>query len=528
MMNLFRTLTVSLLATLGSCFRPVVGMLALAVIASAGHAQIKDAKPAYFAVASDKVLARCKDSNSFYEVAELAKNQVIYMDGESENWARVAYPPDLTAFVRVEDVSVTGDSLRLSQPSKLKAAHLVVGWPGSWQALLPNPLPVGTVLRKKDDVRETAQGSVVGYRVFAPAQARMFVPKKSLRPATDAEIAAYRAKAGTPDIASVPSSQASSAPAPGQSPDQSQPVAPTPTTPAQSPTDLTQPQGNPNTPGDTQPLQPPLQPIETVLNPPTLQQGGQNTDITPPSNPTTPPTPTDGILPTDLPLSESPAQPQTDPKISEYERQAALAMYLESKLRSVIAQPPLTSEVDELIAEYEVAIAAETSPSRRKGLEGRLEYLRVRREFRDTVRRQQEARAALDANAAVVQSALAEVARSRVYTLVGELQPSSVYDGKQLPLMYRVIAVGTSAPRTLGYLKQSQEWDLDKMLGLLVGVIGQADIDRSLKLNIVSPVRVEVLTAGAGGQPYRIDPAPRIEDRPAQPSEPETPADMNK
>ncbi|MFZ4575811.1 MAG: hypothetical protein ACOYN0_15560, partial [Phycisphaerales bacterium] len=145
------------------------------------------------------------------------------------------------------------------------------------------------------------------------------------------------------------------------------------------------------------------------------------------------------------------------------------------------------------------------------------------REFRDTVRRQEEARASLSSTNQAAAQALADVAKIRVYTVVGELQPSTVYDGKQLPLMYRVVSVGTSSPKTLGYIKPSTDWDLDRMLGLVVGVIGDATIDRSLRLNVISPVRVEVLRADSPGAAYRIEEAPRV-----QPPADEPAVDMNK
>jgi hypothetical protein len=75
----------------------------------------------------------------------------------------------------------------------------------------------------------------------------------------------------------------------------------------------------------------------------------------------------------------------------------------------------------------------------------------------------------------------------------GQLQPSTVYDGQRLPLMYRVVSVGGSAPRTLGYIKKTERFDLDAMLGRVVGVIGDAVVDRSLQLNIITPIYVDQL-----------------------------------
>ena len=77
--------------------------------------------------------------------------------------------------------------------------------------------------------------------------------------------------------------------------------------------------------------------------------------------------------------------------------------------------------------------------------------------------------------------------------MVGTLQPSTVYDGQRLPSMYRIVSVGGVAPRTLGYIKEKPEFKLVEKLGLVVGVVGEATMDRSLQLNVITPVVVDVL-----------------------------------
>lgn len=507
-MNIVRALTITATTILAA-------PLALVATAGTASAQVKDASPSYMVVETETAPGHCKDSSNYYKVVELKKGQTLFVDGVSETWARVGYPPEATVFVRVEEVAVEGDSLKTTVATKLRAPHMIAGFGASWQPLLQTPLPVGTVLRKKEEVRETADGPVVAYRVYAPAQARMFVQLKGLRAATDAEAAAYRAKAGTPEIAPV------AVPAPETPKPVVDGTKPAPE--GGKPTDLTAPQITNPGPGDA------TKPIEPVPAPTTLNQGEKNTGIE------TPAPKTDGSQPEVKP-AETPAVnpvPVVRPAdgMSEFQKQAALVESLESKLRVVAAQSVLTSEVDELLGEFEKALATETSDRRRQALAGRLEYLRLRQEFRETVRRQEEARAALDSTNAAATQALADVAKIRVYTVIGELQPSTVYDGKQLPLMYRVVSVGTSAPKTLGYIKPSQEWDLDRMLGLVVGVIGDAEIDRSLKLNVITPIRVELLRADTAGQPYRIESAPRMDDRPAADApadEPSEPQDINK
>ncbi|HYF14702.1 MAG TPA: hypothetical protein VD971_06485 [Phycisphaerales bacterium] len=184
---------------------------------------------------------------------------------------------------------------------------------------------------------------------------------------------------------------------------------------------------------------------------------------------------------------------------------------LEPIFRKVWEEPILSSEVDELIGEYERAIEATASPRRKAGLTQRLEALKVRREYRETLRRQQADRAALDAGQRELQKQLDQWASSRVYTLVGVLQPSTVYDGERLPLMYRVVSVGGSSPRTLGYIRKSAETDLDRYLGSVVGVIGESSIDRSLQLNLITPVRVDPLRSAPESALPQAEPKTEID-----------------
>lgn len=173
---------------------------------------------------------------------------------------------------------------------------------------------------------------------------------------------------------------------------------------------------------------------------------------------------------------------------------------LESAFQRIWKEPAQTAEIDELIAEYQRAIeAGGTNDARRRTqLEQRIAALQIRKDVRERIRKAEEARAALDADRIKLQEQLAAWERTRVYTLIGQLQPSTVYDGKRLPQMYRVVSVGGTAGRTLGYIRKTDEFDLDRYMGQVVGVVGQATLDRSLQLNLITPYRVDRLKAADG------------------------------
>jgi hypothetical protein len=187
---------------------------------------------------------------------------------------------------------------------------------------------------------------------------------------------------------------------------------------------------------------------------------------------------------------------------------------LETTFAEVWKQPLMTAEVGELKAEYERAAAAASSkPELQAMLQKRVDALQLRITARDTIRQQQEARAAIDQKKSELSEEVTAWEKTRVYTIVGELQPSTVYDGKRLPLMYRVVSVGGSSVRTLGYLKASKDIDLTKMIGQVIGVIGDATMDRSLMLNIIDPVRVVTLKETAAPSTSSA-PSASVEEKP--------------
>ena len=77
------------------------------------------------------------------------------------------------------------------------------------------------------------------------------------------------------------------------------------------------------------------------------------------------------------------------------------------------------------------------------------------------------------------------------YQAVGLLQTSSVYDGHSLPRMYRVV---DPSGRTLAYIAPTPLIDASDLLGTLVGVVGSTTYDPALKLQIVTPERLDALT----------------------------------
>jgi hypothetical protein len=426
----------------------MAGGLTATVLTAPALGQMQNVTPYYAFVSQDKTTVRCGSNDRFYKVGELTTGQIVLVDGEGESWSRISYPANLSAFVRAEDVKVEGTNATLTTASKLKAANIAAGFQGSWKSLFDTALPAGTTLKVIEPAKE-GEG-VVGYKIAAPDSARAFVETRALRHATDAEVEGFKSK-GTGAAPAVPAS----------APNTTTPTTGTPT--AIVPTTTTP---NTTTTGTT----PGVKPIVSTTGPEAAK-------------PTT-----DGKT-----VASKPEGGAKDAKTKAEERQTASLEALENTMKTVWKQPVLTSEVGELMAEVQRAMDKEPADSqRRKTLQGWVNALKLRVEVRDKVRKQEEARAAIDKEKIRMAEEITQWEQSRVYTIVGELQASTVYDGQRLPQMYRVVSVGGTS-RTLGYLKASDSIDMNKMLGQVIGVIGDASMDRSLMLNIITPVKIDTL-----------------------------------
>ena len=428
---------------------------AFAIVAAAGvaHAQVQPVTPYYAVVSGDAGTLRSAPTSNAYSVATIPTGAVVIVDGETQGWTRVLYPAGLHAFVPATAGTVQGETVTLAAPEELFAASQLKGWGGSWKGLLDQPLPAGATLTLVEVVKD---GEIaLAYKVIAPNEARGYVGASSVRRATDTEVEAYRSKGNA--IAALPATAAPVSTGGGTA----QPTA------IDLPAGYTQ---------ETRPvtIKRPEAPASTTT-PNTVLPGANttaNTTTTPGSGTTPPGTQTTAVVET---KAES----------------------LEKTFLRVWKEPVLSAEVDELIGEYERAIPQEALDTRKTAMNRRVEALKLRRDYRESLRRLEADRNVVDARQTELNQQLEEWASNRVYTIVGVLQPSTVYDGLRLPSMYRVVSVGGNSPRTLGYIRKTEGLDLDKHLGLIVGVIGDRTLDPSLQLNMISPVRVDPLRSPA-------------------------------
>ncbi|MBC7835755.1 MAG: hypothetical protein H7Y88_11745, partial [Phycisphaerales bacterium] len=481
-------------------------MLIAGAAAGAAHAQPagKATEPYYAVVTADNVLMKAGAGLPYYGVKTLKAGTIVRVDGAMNDWVRVQYLPGMSAFVKAEEATVDGSTVTLAKPTRLMAANSAGGERGNWWFLLENDLPTGTKFATSETLK-TADGRVYGYLVAAPAEARGFLKPEAIRPATPQEAAAHEKEMGI-----APAKPAETKPA-GTRPAEAKP------TPATNP-----PAGatDPNKPAATG-IQSPAGTIPIPVEP-----GGATTT---PAQPTT--TPTQPVLdPAANPAGEAPVEeggtkPIAPPADTAENRQLASIDSLASLYEEARTKPIREAEVDSVIAEFNRVLGElGTTPEDQRTadfLRARLEVLKIRQDLQTSLQSAADANQRFEKRGDVVAQQMATL--NRIYALVGKLAPSTVYDGKRLPLMYRIISVDAGFPRTLGYVAGRAELEIEGKIGRVVGVVGKARYDDALRLNIVAPERVDLLSppaANTGGAPTQ--PASPAGDgaRPVTPNQP--------
>lgn len=414
----------------------------------------------HMVVNRDDAALRCGDQDVFYAIARLKSGTVLRTAGESGAYTRVVMPERIGGFVPATEVEpIAGTKrVRLSVDSKLRAPSHLMGLPGAWKQLYTTALPAGTELEIIENLTNES-GGIVGYRVKSPKSPSgelpiAFILTDDLRPALSSEI-----EGGTQD----------------------------PTPPSNDDDDA----------GETTPDPEPLPQTQ-----PDDDQGSATETSAPESNAVDTSLLEEQV--TDEPATIENAAPvttNTEPVVitaNEARIPASELESLEAAFEEARSMPraELDEALDELLAEFtRTRNEAEDDESLARALDQRIEWVKIRMQTRDQRRRIAEALAQYDAGADETARAIDAWQQGRAYQLVGRMVTSSVYTGKNLPLLYRVQGTDpiTGQPRTIGYIAPKQDQDLRHMLGRVVGVLGVMRQDASLGLKVVEPERVDLM-----------------------------------
>lgn len=434
----------------------IAGLCAVTAGAASGQlsAQIERVDPYKVVVLNEQAMVRCGPGAAYYPVgAALLPGTILTADGETaEGWLRVRYPADGAAFVRAEHVDLRSDTQTavLTRDDALVAFNAATGARGSWSKLLAEPLPSGTELTVVAEAMNDLTGQLVGYRVEPPDGARGFIRTGDTRRATSADLEAAPAESSAPHPMTRESPITSPVPSPSSSePDTAEPDAETPTA------DPVGSETNEVVPTQTPPSQPSAAPPVRPKEPPTAAGTGEGRPI------------------------------------RTFEE-------LEEAFAAVQAQPMEEAEFDQLLSEVDRMIAATPVTAENtgllSGLESRRSVLQIRKRVQQVYRDNLAASRQADDTAQQISDRVQQIKIAQGFSAVGRLLPSAVYDGRRLPRLYRVQSIDrTEAPRTLGYLRADPAFDLESKLNQTVGVVGALRDDPRLNVQIIEPIRVDLI-----------------------------------
>lgn len=503
------------LSTITGATATTAGLFAAAGLVSIAHADARSVEQYWIMVAKDNSPLKAADGNIYYAVRVMKAGELLRVDGEAPGgWLRAEYPPGTKAYVKADEGSFDegAKTVRLTKPSNLMAANVTGSRP--WWPLLDKTaeLPAGTVLGGAEVIK-ASDGTVEGFLVNAPAGSRGFIRSESIRRATPEEVAAHTAAttppAPAPAVVATPAptptlAPAPSTPAPAAAPAVvSTPVATTATTPAAAPES-----SNPAI--STSPAE-----AATIVmtNPPASTPTSSPSAAAPTATPAPTPAPkveatvtgteTVTTTTTTTPAGSRPvttttvdSRPLMTQRIDDLN---VLRDLFDRSMRSASAAP----ELDTVIAEFNRKIdslgTGGVDGNIRTGLTQRVEALRLRKEVIET-RSRLDNTGMINDRMSQIRVAMEQVQKQAIYTIVGRMLPSTVYDGQRgLPLMYRVETADQSSSRTIGYIVPREGMDLLSKVGKVVGILGEPRFDPALGLAIIAPLRIDELQV-VGGQ----------------------------
>jgi SH3-like domain-containing protein len=419
---------------------------------------------AYWAVVTGNAvnLRSGPSAQSAYAFGRLTQGNLVRVAKEEFGWARVTAEgsafADVVVFVPADrrvTASADGTSITVNARTELRAPNVDAGsspdksWkqvgtvePGTTFASL------GLANGQKEDV----------YRVKAPASTEAWVNLQFLRRATDAEIAATSAvapaTAAATTTAAAPAAVTEAAPASTETPANA-PEAGAPAATAAAPATAADLGGG-------------IEPLSSPAIPPLLGEQPKNTS------------------------AMAAAEPAPAPKPRRVTARATLDD-LEHQFKAVRNQPQADAEFETLRVRYEDLAASTEAGGGIKGLaDARARQLALMQQIQQQVQEVQRAKVSADERRKGIAELVLNIERRAEYTAVGILNASAVYDGQRLPELYRVCDALTGA--TIAYVEPNADVPLATMVGTLVGIKGGKTVDPALRLTVISPMSVELLT----------------------------------
>ena len=491
---------------------------------------------------------RCGADELYYEVAELKQGEMLLVDAsdtfgiDGDGWLRVSFPAEQPALIKALpehlDVDVMRGTITLLRPSRLVALSIDGDLSQSWKKLLTKPMKPGSTLKILETIRDE-NGQALAYIVPAPEQARGFIHGRFVRQANAAETRAFhdgQITTQTAAIAAAPAQQeVIAAPTPEMTPETAPKLAATePVQEGEPVTTVARVDAQPAHGDDVGALLGVDREAHEAMPEPAGEiAGAETTAGTTEEAPAMDQTHAASPLPTstlyidpdsaattlagadedDFEVYQGGTNADDDAEVEPVmaeplieNRPLPTLRDLETAYSAVLAQKATMAEVDPLISEHERYLAAMDRGEApgddldREVLVAHLELLKIRSDLQRSMLRIEGVREQAKRSMARIEEGIAGIDRSSEYVVVGRLTTSVVYDGKRLPLLYRVQSIDEDAGRTLAYVVPAGDVDLAGSLGSIVGVAGSARVDASSRLNIVTPTRIDRLRSTASAQ----------------------------
>jgi hypothetical protein len=465
--------------------------------------------------AEDNVQLRAGAGNSYYVVGSLPKGAEARVVELVYGWSKIAPPAGSFSYIQkiYVDAAADGKSGKINaDKSPVNAASLTGPGDSFRRQLTLKPGDSVTILGEEGNFFKIAPPA--GAFVFAPPGA---IRRKSLEEPTAPKVTAPAAAAPAPAPAPAVNTP-KPAPAPAVSTPKPAPapaVAPVVAAPKPAPTPAPAPAVREQAPDPNAPvLNPP--PVPAIVTPATA-------DVVEPTNdPEAKPTgtgipvdtttgkPTKPLKP--AAVAEKPVAPAPRPAPAVGvgglpAASSARVQALEQRVAQTMTLPLEQQPFDELIAGYEQALRDPTLPPLdRRIAAARINQYKRNAELASALKQLTQTQDAVK-NAPPIK--IEPMTARRVpnngpdsnYNAVGQLLASSVYNGTNLPSLFRIVDAGNG--RTIAYVKPVQpltplEWAA--MLGKTVGVVGEAKYDPGLKLRVIDVRKVDLLSASEPGK----------------------------
>ena len=176
---------------------------------------------------------------------------------------------------------------------------------------------------------------------------------------------------------------------------------------------------------------------------------------------------------------------------------------LEASFDKVRSEPTTSAEIGPMRDRYTALLSDPNAPADVRGMsEARLKQLALLAEAQGLEQEIARSVANRERNKERYEKLKLAMEARADYTAVGVLNASTVYNGNRLPLLFRV--TDPAAGQTVAYVAPKDANKLSTMLGTLVGIRGTKRYDEALKLNIIDPGSIDILTTRKDGQVQRV------------------------